>query len=88
MFVGQVPRTMTEQELVILFQVKKRKKEETVCSSGHFKSWENADWEPDNDTIKMFVGQVPRTMTKQELFILFQVKKKKKGRETSSIQCR
>jgi hypothetical protein len=27
MFVGQVPRTMTEQELVILFQVKKKKEE-------------------------------------------------------------
>jgi hypothetical protein len=29
--------------------------------------------EPDPDTIKMFVGQVPRTMTEQELVNFFQV---------------
>ncbi len=29
--------------------------------------------EPDPDTIKMFVGQVPRTMSEQELILLFQV---------------
>jgi hypothetical protein len=32
--------------------------------------------EPDPDTIKMFVGQVPRTMSEQELVNFFQVKKK------------
>jgi hypothetical protein len=29
--------------------------------------------EPDPDTIKMFVGQVPRTMSEQDLVNLFQV---------------
>jgi hypothetical protein len=31
--------------------------------------------EPDPDTIKMFVGQVPRTMSEQDLINFFQVKK-------------
>jgi hypothetical protein len=30
--------------------------------------------EPDPDTIKMFVGQVPRTMSEQDLVNLFQVR--------------
>ncbi len=39
--------------------------------------------EPDPDTIKMFVGQVPRTMSEQDLVNLFQVHSKPEVLEKS-----
>ena len=40
-----------------------------------------SDGEPDPDTIKMFVGQVPRSMTEQELVNFFEVERGERERE-------